>query len=176
MNLEELFYFRRSTRKYHPEQIKEEDLQKIIDAALTAPLAMGNHQKTHLTVVQDEELLDAMRLCCQTESRKNPGTMLDAFHGAPTVIFVSTGSVSDDHIEFCDAACIIENMILEATNLGLGSCYIWGCLPKLKANKDLMKKLNLPEGHEIMSGFICGYPVKPLYARDKKESFTVTRI
>lgn len=176
MQLEELFYYRRSTRKYHPEQIKEEELQKIIDAAWTAPLAMGNHKKTHLTVVQDQVLLEEIRQCCQVESRKHPGKMLDSLHGAPLIIFVSSADLSEDHIEYCDVACVIENMILEATNLGLGSCYIWGCLPNLKSNVDLMAKLNLPEGHEILSGFVCGYPVKPLYAREKKEAFTVTRI
>lgn len=45
--------------------------------------------------------------------------------------------------EKCDAACIIENMMLEATNLGLGCCYIWGYLPKLRANSVLLKKLDL---------------------------------
>lgn len=176
MQLEELFYFRRSTRKYHPEQIKDEELEKIVDAALTAPLAMGNHQKTHLTVVQNPDLMAKIRACCETESRKHPGKMLDPLHGAPTLIFVSSKDLSSDHIEYCDVACIIENMILEATNLGLGSCYIWGCLPKIKANEEVMEALKLPEGHEILSGFVCGYPVKPLYAREKKESFSVNKI
>lgn len=176
MDFKELKYYRRSCRKYKEGQITEEELQQIIDAAWTAPLAMGNNKSTHLTVVQNPEILDEIRACCQTESRKHPGKMLDAFHGAPTAIFVSCKDVSDDHIEYCDVACVIENMCLAATELGLGSCYIWGCLPKLKADQELLAKLNLPEGYEILSGFVCGYPNKELYAREKKENFPVNRV
>lgn len=175
LTAEELFQYRRSTRKYQEKQITEEQLEKILAAAQNAPLAMGNRKKTHLTVVQDPELLDAIRACCQVESRKHPGTMLDSFHGAPTAIFVSEAGISEDRIELCDAACIIENMMLEATNLGLGCCYIWGCLPLLKADRELTACLKLPKGHEILSGFVCGTPVKPLYAKER-EPFGVTRI
>ncbi len=175
MELEELFSYRRSTRMYEKQQITEEQLQKILEAAQNAPLAVGNRPKARLTVVQEPELLDEIRKCCQTESRKNPGVIRDSLYCAPTLILVSETSLSEDRIELCDAACIIENMMLEATSLGLGCCYIWGCLSKLRANHVLLKKLDLEEGQVILSGFICGMPVKPLYAK-KREAISVVRL
>jgi len=175
MELEELFSYRRSTRKYEKQQITEEQLQQILEAAQNAPLAVGNRPKARLTVVQDVELLNEIRECCQTESRKHPGMILDSLYGAPTLILVSESTLSEDRIELCDAACIIENMMIEATNLGLGCCYIWGCLPKLRANSELLKKLDLGKEQVILSGFICGTPVKPLYAK-KREPISVTRL
>lgn len=176
MNLEELFYYRRSTRKYKEDQISEAELQKILDAAQTSPLAVGNDINTHLTVVQNPEIMALLRETCQYPSRKHPGRMIDALHGAPTLILVSVGHISEDSIEYCDAACVIENMILEATNLGLGSCYIWGCLRDLRANKELAARLNIPEGFTIISGLAVGYPVKPLYARNKKDKMGVNYV
>ncbi|MCD7855379.1 MAG: nitroreductase family protein [Clostridiales bacterium] len=174
MDLEELFSYRRSTRKDEKQQITEEQLHKILEAAQNAPLAAGNRPKARLTVVQNEEMLNEIRECCKMESRKNPEVTFDPLYGAPTLILVSESSLSEDRIELCDAACIIENMMLEATNLGLGCCYIWGCLSKLRANSVLLKKLHLEE-QVVLSGFICGIPVKPLYAK-KREPITIVRL
>lgn len=175
-NIEDIFYFRRSTRKFKADPVPNEAIQKIIDAGQTAPLAMGNDKTTHITVVKDGEVLDMIRECCMKESRKTPGKMLDSLYGAPVFIILSAADVSDDHIEYCDVACVIENMILEATNLGLGSCYIWGCLRKLRRTPEILAKLNIPEEYEILSAMVCGYPEKPLYAREKKSKITVNVI
>lgn len=45
LTAEELFQYRRSTRKYQEKQITEEQLEKILAAAQNAPLAMGNRKK-----------------------------------------------------------------------------------------------------------------------------------
>ena len=175
-SIEELFRFRRSTRKFRPDPVSDEDIQKIIDAGQTAPLAMGNDKSTHMTVVRDREVLDTIRKCCMKESRKTPGKMLDSLYGAPVFIIMSAADVSDDHIEYCDVACVIENMMLQAADLGLGSCYIWGCLRKLRRSPETLALLNIPEGYEILSAMVCGYPEKPLEAREKKQKFTVNVI
>ncbi len=175
-NIEDLFCFRRSTRKFKADQVPDESIQKIIEAGQTAPLAMGNDKTTHITVVQNREVLEMIRKCCMKESRKTPGKMLDSLYGAPVFIILSAADVSDDHIEYCDVACVIENMILEATNLGLGSCYIWGCLRKLRKSPETMAKLNIPDGYEILSAMVCGYPEKPLEARERKSRITVNMI
>lgn len=64
-----------------------------------------------------------------------------------TAVFVSATKISDDHIEYCNAACIIENMLLQAAAPGLGGTYFWDCLRKLRANEAVLKKLQLPDGY-----------------------------
>ena len=50
---------RRSIRKYRAEQIKESDLQAILECAIYAPSAT-NRQKWHFSVVQDPKMLQRM--------------------------------------------------------------------------------------------------------------------
>ncbi len=176
MELEKALYLRRSVRKYTDEMITEEELAKIIEAGETAPIAVGDHEKTHITVVTNQEVIEKIRAVCLTESRKTPGKMLDPLHAAKTLILVSATDISADHIEYCNVACIIENMILQATALNIGSCYTWGCLGKLKANEEVMKLLKLPEGYEILSALTVGYANKPLELREKEERIAITRI
>lgn len=175
MDLEDVLYLRRTTRKYQPQQIQEDALQRLLEAAQAAPLAMGDDQSTHLTVVQDPGLLQQIRDAVQTVSRKT-GLPLDPLHGAPTLILVSATDLSEDHIELCNAACVIENMSLQATALNLGSSYIWGCLRILRQHKELLAMLQIPEGYEILSGFVVGYPVNPLQRREKQGKMSVNRV
>lgn len=175
MDFKDVLTLRKTTRSYLPEQISESQLQQILLAAQTAPLAAGDDQTTHLTVVQNSETMEAIRNSCRTVSRKT-GMPLDSFYGAPTVIFVSATDLSEDHIEFSNVACVIENMILAATNEGLGSTYIWGCLGKLRQDTETLKLLSIPEGYEILSAFAVGYPAKPLESRAPREKITVNRI
>ena len=60
-------------------------------------------------------------------------------------------------IEYANAACIIENMMLAATAEGLGSCYIWGMLLQLKEDKALCQRLGIPEGFTPASAMLLGY-------------------
>ena len=175
MDIKDVLTLRKTTRKYLPDQITESQLQAILLAAQTAPLATGDDKTTHLTVVQNPEMMDRLRQCCQGISRKT-NKPLDAFYGAPTVIFVSATDLSEDHIEYSNVACVIENMILAATNEGLGSTYIWGCLNKLRKDPEMLSLLSIPEGYEIGRACAVGYPVKPLEQRELCERMTVDRI
>lgn len=174
MDFRDVLTLRRSTRSYRPEQISESQLQQILLAAQTAPLAGGDDKTTHLTVVQKPETMEMLRKSCQFV--RKTGETIDAFYGAPTVIFVSATDLSEDHIEFSNVACVIENMILAATNEGLGSTYIWGCLRKLRQDPETLKLLSIPEGYEILSAFAVGYPGQPLEPREPCGKMTVNRI
>ena len=157
-----------STRGFTNERVSDEDVQKIVNAAQMAPLALGDNKTSHLTVIRDPELVEEIRSACML--KKKDGSPHDPFYGATTLIVFSATDVSDDHIEYCNAGCVIENMCLAAADLGLGSCYIWGCLKKLKKNPEAVSKLNLPDGYEILSAFVCGYPVSDIEERAFREN------
>ncbi|MDF2592581.1 MAG: nitroreductase family protein, partial [Clostridia bacterium] len=61
---------RRSVRAYQAEQIKEEELQMILEAGIYAPNAR-NQQSWHFTVIQSKELLDRMSKAVQEEYKKS---------------------------------------------------------------------------------------------------------
>ena len=163
MKGEEIFKYRKTVRQYLPDVVSDEDVEKILDAALAAPLAAGDDKTTHITVVKPGEIMEKIRAACQL-TRKN-GEKMDPLYGASTMFFVSSTDLSEDCIEFCNAGCVIENILLQATAVDLGSTYIWGCLKKLKKNPEAVALLNIPEGYEIMSAAVVGYPAEPLSER-----------
>ena len=73
---------RRSIRSYKPEQIKGEELQKILEAGTYAPTGMGR-QSPKIVVVQDKETRD---LLSRLNAKYFPGASeeMDPFYGAPT--------------------------------------------------------------------------------------------
>ncbi|MBR3396605.1 MAG: nitroreductase family protein [Lachnospiraceae bacterium] len=164
--VKEVLTERRSVRGFTSEKISEEAIEMIINAALTAPLAMGDAQTTHLTVVNDPEIAEEIRSAAMLKSRTT-GEPVDPFYGAQTFFFVSATDLSEDNIEFCNAGCVIENMMIQATALGLGSCYIWGCLRKLKKHPEVLEKLHLPAGYEILSALAVGYRDPEYVCKDR---------
>ncbi|NLN97047.1 MAG: nitroreductase [Eubacteriaceae bacterium] len=175
MDFNQTLALRQSTRSFIKDrQITEEETDVLIKAALAAPLAMGDTKCTHLTVVQNQDLLEKIRAGVQL-TRKD-GSKMDPLYGAPTLFIVSSTELSEDYIEYCNAACVVENILLAATAMGLGSCYIWGCLRKLRARADLLALLNLPEGATVLSAAAVGYPQTPLTERKDRDTFGVTRL
>lgn len=119
---------RRSIRKFKPEQIKEEELQAIVESGLYAPSAI-NKQSWNFTVIQNQEILAELN-----EATKNVARNLDnealkrigenekynCFYYAPTVILVSGKDEERSKVMDCSAAT--QNMLIAAESLNIGSC------------------------------------------------------
>ena len=166
---------RKSTRSYKTEQITSESLTTILNAGCAAPVGMGAYDSVHITVIQNSELLD--KITKATASLfGNP--KMKPFYGAPTLIIIS--SKSNDKaptVGVANAACIIENMTLTATDLGLGSVYLWAFLSSFSADAELLKELSLPEGFVPVSAIAVGYPTEPLTAKKElKQTISINTI
>lgn len=156
---------RRSIRSYLPEQIKEEELQAILEAGSWAPSA-HNTQPWHFTVVQKQDMIDHMSDCAKKAMAESPVEWIakfgrsrqSIFYHAPTVVVVSGEKVGMfNPIVDCSAA--IQNMLLAAESLGIGSCWV-GFSMFFFANKEEVKKLNLPEGYEPFYAVCLGYKAR----------------
>lgn len=119
MDVFEAISVRRSIRAYTNQPVETEKLDKVLESARLAPSA-HNNQPCHIIVVDD------------AATRKRLGT---AYSGqwlmqAPLIIVVcavpSDAWIRSDDEEYwkVDAAIAMENMILTATELGLGTCWI----------------------------------------------------
>lgn len=136
---------RYSVRNYKDIKVENDKLNKILEAAHVAPTA-ANLQPVRLLVVQDESILSKI------------GNAANIYH-APLAIVVCSdhskawkrpfdGKLTTD----IDASIITDHMMLEATELGLGS--VWICYFK----PDVLKsELNLPEGLEPVNILAIGY-------------------
>lgn len=108
---------RRSVRSYRPDQVKEEDLQQILEAGTYAPTGMGM-QSPIMIVVQDREEINYL-------SKLNAavmGSSSDPFYGAPTVIVVLADKNRGTCVE--DGSLVMGNLMNAAASLGVDSCWI----------------------------------------------------
>lgn len=165
---------RRSIRKYLPDQIKESELDAIIEAGIYAPSA-HNDQSWHFTVIQNKELIDFIsdktkKSMASSEvewiAKMGKNEKLHIFYNAPTVIIVSGRDEAYSSLIDCSAAT--ENMILAAESLNIGSC--WNGLAKFFfGQQSEMGKLNIPEGYIPFYAVTFGYKqVTPSRAIERK--------
>ena len=173
-NILELIQSRRSTRKYKAEDVPEEMLNQVIEAGRYAPSG-GNCQTTHFIVVKNKEILAELANLAQQEFAKmeiTPSlyksivnsinlskTGKYVFHyNAPVLII--TANQKDYGNNIADCSCALENMMLMANALDLGSCWI-NQLKWLNENPvilEYMKKLGMDESERVYGALAIGYP------------------
>lgn len=156
---------RRSVRQYRPEQIKDEELEKILEAAIYAPTG-HNDQPWHFTIVQNRDIINeindgAKKVMNEMEMEwiSKLGAMEDfnIFHRAPTAMIVS--GRKDATTPVVDCAAAVQNMLLAAESMDIGSCWI-GFAKFFFLNPKNMEKFNIPEDHEVHFGVALGYKVR----------------
>ena len=150
---------RKSVRGYKPTQISEKELDTILQAAFAAPCGMGAYESLHITVVQNKEFMDKLTAHAANLFGKPELTPL---FGAPTLIVVSSTEQVVASVKSANVACLIENMTLAATDIGLGSLLLWGVFRALSESPELIKELSLPEGFVPQAGIAIGYASEPL--------------
>lgn len=198
MDYFELMKRRTSSRKFTEEQITEEELAKILDAGMRAPVGSNRYKDLHFTVVEDRDVLQKLaeaaviRRSNTEEMAKiinnvsNADEILeqansyDPFYQAPAVIFVSHRKQDlEPHIEWCNVASVTLAMHLATVEMGLGSCFMWFALDSMRRmpKLDHTDLLNLPENFEPLLGLAVGHIEEELKERPIKEDrIGVTRI
>lgn len=109
---------RRSTRAFKPELPPVEQIRRIVEAAEWAPSGMGRYNWHFSVVYNPEKTLKLARAIAEADNR---GPEYN-FYGAPVIINISCER--DDRNALLNGAAAIENLMLAATELGLGSCWI----------------------------------------------------
>ncbi|MDR2517554.1 MAG: nitroreductase family protein, partial [Spirochaetaceae bacterium] len=171
MDFFDVLKHRRSTRKFSGEAITAEHLSRILLAANGAPVGSNMYKDIHLTAAGNRETLNrlseatAKRFENRAELEKIMGDMKpetvpaahfrDPFYGAPLVLFIShRNQTVQPGIEFANAACIAYSVHLAATELGLGSVFIWGALESMRLipEMDNTRLLRLPDDFTPLLG------------------------
>ncbi len=143
MNTLEAIYSRKSIRNFNGEKITEEELNEILKAAYAAPVGRAMYDTLSLTVIENKEsLADWEKAMASVVGDPN----IHPFYGAPTVILVSSeaGDELMSNVNYSNAATVVQNMALAATELGVGACHIWGAVGALAGNGELKAKLKVP--------------------------------
>ncbi|MDR1169342.1 MAG: nitroreductase [Prevotellaceae bacterium] len=132
---------RRSIRSYKPEQIKDNELNTILECGVNAPSAL-NLQSWEIRVIQNPEIL-----------KKIEGS----FHNAPTLIVIA--SAADNFFSPVDCGLLGQNILLAAESMDIGTCVLGNFTAFLNSPEgaDVFKSLELSEGYKPLYSIAVGY-------------------
>lgn len=162
---------RRSIRKYKAEQIKKEELDKILEAGTYAATAMGK-QSPKMVVIQDPELISKLSEFNASFFPTKIDT--DPFYGAPTVVIVLADSTIPTYVQ--DGSLVMGNLMNAAHALGIGSCWINRAKEEFETEegKKLLKEWNISENYAGVGHCILGYPdMENPQPKPRKEDYII---
>ena len=168
---------RHSTRKFKEEPVPQEVLDKVIEAGRQAPSGKHKNQSRFIVIRKKEVLQELIALVQQEfakmevmpENDDNFGGAIRAakkggyvfMYNAPVLIVVA--NKRDYGNKYADVSCAMQNMMLAANALDLGSCWI-NQLRWLQDNPVLrayLQKLGMAEDEEVCASLSIGYPDTP---------------
>ena len=144
---------RRSIRKIKPDIIPDDVLERIIKAGVYAPTGMGK-QSPIIIAVTNKEMRDKL----SSMNAAVMGVDTDPFYGAPVVLVVLADRSRATYVY--DGSLVMGNMMLAATELGLGSCWIHRAKEEFETaeGKEILRSLGIRGDYEGIGHCIIGHP------------------
>lgn len=175
---------RRSIRSFKDEQVKEEELQAVLEAGLFAPNA--GDEAWHFTVIQNKKLLVRLNLAAKEAAKQmdieglrelGNNENFDCLYGAPALIIVSGNKQASVPLE-ADCAAATQNLLLAAESIGLGSCWIFFVTLAFDSQQgsELRKELKIPEGYKPYYSVVLGYKKDAIINVPDRKSNLITYI
>ena len=143
---------RRSCKSYQARQITDAELDAVLEAGTYAPTGR-NQQSPILVAIQDKETIARL-------SKLNASIMgadTDPFYGAPTVVVVLADKNWPTRVY--DGSCVMENLMVAAESLGLGSRWIHRAKEEFESEegKALLKAWGIEGEYEGIGHCLLGY-------------------
>ena len=153
MSVIDVIFNRRSIRRYEDKEIPQDVLDKIVEAGSQSPSA-ANRQPYHFVIVTDSEIKQELS-----------GRFSRFLKNAPVILVgcANPKALLTGKWATIDVTIALENMVLAAWSLGIGSCWI-GSFNEQKV-KELLK---IPEDWKVVALITFGYPAETPKARKKK--------
>jgi nitroreductase len=164
MNVIDVIKKRYSVRDFKDTPVEEEKIYQILEAAQMAPSACNN-QPCICIIIRDYG----------RKQRLRPAYAREWFIKAPVIIAVCVDIQAAwrrfDGVGYgnVDAAIMMDHIILTATELGLGTCWIGAFKVK-----EMREALLLPDHIEPVALSPLGYPNQEMPARARKEINEIT--
>jgi len=145
---------RRSIRRYENKRVPEDVLNKILEAGRQAPSA-HNKQPWRFIVITDDEIKEKL-----SQGKWNSFVKDSAF------TIVGCGYIGDLYgcrWSTIDTAIALQNMVIAAWALGIGSCWVGDF-----QEDEVKRLLNIPDDWKVISLVAFGYPAEQPTGRWKK--------
>ena len=160
---------RRSIRAYRPDAVPAELLDAVLEAGTYAPNGRGHQSPVIVAVTSEKYRREIAEL--------NAGVMGstgDPYYGAPVVILVLADGTASTFVE--DGSCVLENMMLAAASLGLGSVWVHREreIFDSERGKALLREWGQPETLRGVGSIALGYPAAaPGEAAKRKDGYII---
>ncbi len=168
MELKEVLLNRRSIRKFTEEKVSEEAVQALLEAAMSGPSAC-NCRTWEFYVIEKGEILAELKDVSPFSKIEAPLAIVvcgNLSHALPL-------KLSEFWVQDCSAAT--ENILLQATDLGLGA--VWcGIYPDKARAKKLAKLLEMPGNQIPLNIIYIGHPAQEQPARTQYDEKYVHRV
>ena len=139
---------RRSIRQYTSQDVTEEQVQQLLEAAMAAPSASAR-DPWHFVVIRD---------AATRQKLSQTHTFSDMAARSPVVIAVCGDEVVSKHW-FTDCAAATENLLLAVTALGLGAVWV-GIYPGAEREQHVRAVLGMPANMRVLSLIPIGHPAE----------------
>ena len=147
MEFEKLIAERYSVRSFKPEHLSKEVVDKILQAGHLAPTGC-NFQPQRVLVLNTDESLEKLKSCTKCHFNA-PTAMLICHNKDESWRRRSNGELSS----YVDAAIVTTHMMLEAHNIGVGTCWVMAFEPD-----KMRESYNIPENIDPVALLVMGYP------------------
>lgn len=147
MEYEKLIMERYSVRDFEPEHLPDECISKILDAAHKAPTGC-NFQPQRILVLNTDESIEKLKKCTKCNFGATTA-MIVCYNEDESWKRPYDGALSAP----VDAAIVATHMMLEAHNIGVGSCWVMHFNPSA-----IKEEFNIPENIKPLAILMMGYP------------------
>lgn len=156
---------RQSCRAFTKKQISDEELNILLQAANSAPVSMENYDDVELCIIQNKEMIAEIE---QTVASVMPAMGEHPAYEAPTIILINGKKENAEQapLAWCNASCIAENIMLSATDLGLGSVYLYAVPFVLSQVSSIYEKLSIRDGFFPVVAVAIGNPQQEMNIRE----------
>jgi len=150
---------RRSVRAYLPDEVAIDSIKIILEAACWAPSGKNGQPWKFAVIQEDKEL-------------KNKISSLSIYkkwiQTAPCliIVFLDKNLMYDRQKDIMAIGAAIQNLLLVAHELGIGTCWLGEIL---KNENEIRNLLEVPENLEIMAVITAGYPERKSFASKRRE-------
>lgn len=159
MDFDKVITDRFSVRQFKTQHLEQEVIDKILHAGHIAPTGC-NYQPQRILVMNTDESLLKLKSCTKCHFNA-PCAMLVCYNRDESWVRPYDGAMSAS----VDAAIVTTHMMLEAQNLGIGTCWV------MHFNPEAMREaFNIPENYEPTALLVMGYPTddaKPIEMHSK---------
>ncbi len=147
---------RRAIRKYKSEQIKDSELDAVLEAGTYAPTGMGK-QAPIIIAVTDKEMRDKI----SAENAKIMGVNIDPFYGAPVILIVLANKAVPTYLY--DGSLVMGNLMNAAESLGVANIWIHRAKEEFSSDfgKQILTDLGIEGEYEGIGHCALGYAVAP---------------